>query len=96
MYVFDVLIYNERRTPQRMMYDKSTWQLILSEHDMAFASKKGRPRHLRDRKLTVSSGWKNELAELTDEVIQENFSDVIDNRRLRALAGRRDKLIATK
>jgi hypothetical protein len=96
MYVFDVLIYNEGRTQQRMMYDKSTWRLILSEHDRAFTNKKGRPGHLEDRKLTISPGWKKVLAELTDEVLQENFSDVVDKRRIRALASRRDELLATR
>ncbi len=96
MYVFDVLAYNEGRTQQRMMYDKSTWSLILSEHDRAFANQKGRPGHLDNASLTISAGWKNALAELTDEVLKENFSDILDKRRLRALASRRDELIAMR
>ena len=93
MYVFDVLAYNEGRTLQRMMYDKSTWNLILSEHDRAFANKKGRPGHLANVRLPISVGWKTALAELTDDLLQENFSDVLDKRRLRALASRRDELL---
>jgi hypothetical protein len=96
MYVFDVLVYNEGRTQQRMLYDKSTWRLILSEHDRAFANKKGRPGHLKKATVTVSPGWKNALTELTDQVLQENFSDVLDKRRLKALASRRDELLATR
>jgi len=93
MYVFDVLAYNEGRTLQRMMYDKSTWNLILSEHDRAFANKKGRPGHLAKARLTISVGWKTALGELTDDLLQENFGDVLDKRRLRALASRRDELL---
>jgi len=93
MYVFDVLAYNEGRTQQRMMYDKSTWSLILSEHDRAFADKKGRPGHLAKASLTVNAGWKSALGELTDEALKENFSDVLDKRRMRALASRRDELL---
>jgi hypothetical protein len=96
MYIFDVLIYNERRTRRRMVYDKSTWQLILSEHDRAFASKRGRPIQLKNRNLTISAGWKNALAELTDEVLEENLGDVLSKRRLRALKLRRDNLITMK
>ena len=96
MYVFDVLIYNEGRTQQRMMYDKSTWSLMLSEHARAFATKRGRPGHLENVSLAVSAGWKNELAELTDQVLQDNFSDVLDKRRMTALASRRDELLAAK
>ena len=96
MYVFDVLIYNERRTRRRMMYDKSTWQLILSEHDRAFAIKRGRPEQLKNSKLMISDGWKSALGDLTDEVLQETFSDVLDKRRLRSLATRRDQLLITR
>jgi hypothetical protein len=93
MYVFDTLIYNEGRTQQRMLYDKSTWGLILTEHDKAFAKKKGRPGHLRNINLMISAGWASALGELSDEVLQETFGDVLDKRRLSALASRRDELL---
>jgi hypothetical protein len=93
MYVFDVLIYNEGRTQRRMLYDKSTWRLILSEHKRSFVSSKGRPDHLQNVSMTVSVGWKNVLSDLTDEVLQEKFGDILDKRRLRALASRRDELL---
>ncbi len=94
MYVFDVLVYNEGRTKQRMIYDRSTWRLILSEHERAFSSRKGRPPHLRKVSLPITAGWKETLAELNDERLAEQFSDVLDKKRLRALAARRDALIA--
>jgi hypothetical protein len=96
MYVFDVLVYNEGRTQQRMIYDRSTWRLILSEHERAFSSRKGRPPHLRKVTLPITAGWKETLAELNDEVLAEQFSDVLDKKRLRALAARRDALIASQ
>ena len=94
MYVFDVLIYNEGRTMKRMLYDLTNWGLMLSEHDRAFAAKKGRPRHLKSISLEVTPGWTAALADLTDEVLAENLGDVLDNRRLKALAARRDQLLA--
>ncbi len=96
MYVFDVLIYNEGRTQHRMLYDQSSWRLILSEHDRAFANKKGRPGHLKDAAIDITTGWQDVLSELTDEVLQESFVDVLDKRRLRALSLRRDELLALK
>ncbi|MBT8111746.1 MAG: metallophosphoesterase [Gammaproteobacteria bacterium] len=94
MYVFDVLIYNEGRGMQRMLYDTASWRLMLVEHELSFANKKGRPRHLIDVSLEISDGWRLALAALTDEVLAENFSDVLDKRRLKALAARRNELIA--
>jgi len=94
MYVFDVLIYNEGRSLQRMLYNTASWRLMLIEHDLAFASKKGRPRHLKGIPLEVSDGWRHGLAGLTDEVLAENIGDVLDRRRLKALAARRNELLA--
>ena len=94
MYVFDVLIYNEGRSAQRMLYDTGTWHLMLSEHELAFAARKGRPKHLAGVSLDISDGWQQALAELTDEVFAEKFSDVLDKRRLKALTVRRDELLA--
>ncbi len=94
MYVFDVLIYNEGRSMQRMVYDARTWRLMLIEHELAFASRKGRPRHLKDAPIEISDGWRHALAGLTDEVLAENFGDVLDKRRLKALGVRRNELLA--
>ncbi len=94
MYVFDVLIYNEGRSTQRMLYDLSNWGLMLSEHDRAFSTRKGRPKHLKTVPLDVSPGWQAALSGLTDEVLEQNFDDVLDKRRIRALAARRDELLA--
>jgi len=96
MYVFDVLVYNEGRSQQRMLYDKSSWRLMLSEHERTFANKKGRPSHLKKVNLDVNDGWKNALSAMTNQVLHDNFSDVLDNRRLGALAARRDQLLATR
>ena len=73
MYVFDVLVYNEGRSQQRMLYDKSSWRLMLSEHERTFANKKGRPSHLKKVSLAVNDGWKNALTEMTDQVLQDNY-----------------------
>lgn len=95
MYAFDVLVYNEGRSPNRILYDTSSWRLILSEHELAFSSKKGRPRHLKKAPVAVSIGWNNALHELTDEVLDESLADVLDKRRLQALKSRRDELLNT-
>lgn len=96
MYVFDVLVYNEGRTPNRMIYDTRDWGLILIEHERAFSTRTGRPRHLEKAPVEVTTGWHNALAELDDEVLEAELGDVLDAKRLRALASRRDELLAQK
>ena len=94
MYVFDILIYNEGRSLQRMVYDPSAWNLILIEHERAFKSSKGRPPHLSSVSIKVSEGWRKALRALDDAVLAENFADVLDKKRLKSLGIRRDQLIA--
>ena len=94
MYVFDILIYNEGRSLRRMLYDPSGWRLILVEHERAFKNAKGRPPHLARATVPVSDGWRDALAALNDTVLAEQFADVLDGRRLKALGTRRDELLA--
>jgi hypothetical protein len=94
MYVFDVLTFNEGRTRTRMLYDLRDWGLMLIEHEYAFTTDKGRPRHLANAPLVFSDGWKVALKELTDEVLAENLADVLPGKRIRALAIRRDEILA--
>ena len=94
MYVFDTLIFNEGRTLDRMTYSTDVWRLILVGHDKAFATSKKRPRHLAEVDLGIGQGWRDALAALTDEIIEQEFSDVLNKRRRAALAARRDALLA--
>lgn len=95
MYVFDVLVYNEGRMQNSILYDKSSWRLILSGHERAFSTRKGRPPHLKNAPIPVDTGWKSALGELSDDKLQQTLGDVLDKRRLRALTQRRDELLAT-
>jgi hypothetical protein len=94
MYVFDVLIRNEGRTPDRMTYRTDDWQLILVGHDRAFGRGKDRPRHLMNVDLEIGDGWRNALNALTDDVIEREFDGILDKRRRTGLAARRDALLA--
>jgi hypothetical protein len=96
MYVFDTLVYNEGRTRQRMLYDTSDWSLVLVEHDRAFSTRKGRPRHLVNASLEFSDGWKNALDALDATTLQEDLGDVLDKKRLNALVTRRNEILAEK
>ena len=93
MYVFDTLIFNDGRTFDRMTYSADVWKLILVGHDKAFTTSKKRPRHLAEVDLAVGQGWRDALTALTDDVIEQEFADVLDKRRRNALAARRDALL---
>ncbi len=94
MYVFDTLIFNEGRSFDRMAYSTDVWKLILFGHDKAFTTSKKRPRHLAEVDLAVGQGWRDALTSLTDDVIEQEFADVLDKRRRNALAARRDALLS--
>ena len=96
MYVFDTLIFNEGRTRERMLYDLRDWGLMLIEHDGAFSTRKGRPRHLANAPLVFSDGWEDALRALTDEALAADLADVLPSKRFRALAARRDEILAQK
>jgi hypothetical protein len=93
MYVYDVLIHNPSRTPQAMMYSPENWQLMLVNHGNSFSTNKDRPAHLENVVLEIGDEWRTALLELDDEKLRKNLGDVLDRRRLRALAKRRDALI---
>ena len=93
MYVFDALVYNPGRSPEQMLYSPDNWQLMLVGHDKVFSSKRGRPKYLQNTQLQVGESWRRALAALDDNLLAEQFSDVLDQRRIKALGRRRDELL---
>ncbi|MBT8098839.1 MAG: hypothetical protein KJO82_03770, partial [Gammaproteobacteria bacterium] len=93
MFVFDVLTYNAGRSGANLLYNLDMWQLMLIDHGKAFVARKGMPSRLETVPFVVGQGWKNALLSLTDDVLREQLGDVLDKRRLRSLALRRDELL---
>jgi hypothetical protein len=93
MYIFDALVYNPGRGPTNMLYNTENWQLILNNNGETFGTKRGRPPYLQQVPLELSSFWKRALAGLDDDTLETTFSDVLDKRRITALAKRRDQLL---
>jgi len=93
MYVFDSLIYNEARTPERIRYSADNFQLILVGHDDALSTGRGRPSILRDVQLDINVSWSEGLASLDEGRLIDVLGDVMDERRIRALLRRRDELL---
>jgi hypothetical protein len=92
-YIFDALVYNEGRLPTTMVYDMADWQLMLMGHPKTFGTKGNRPPYLATVPLEITGSWLEALSSLSDDVLTENFADILDKRRIAALGKRRDMLI---
>ena len=93
MYIFDALIYNPGRGPQYILYSPDNFQLILAGHNTSFDKSRSLPSYIKKIELDVGSVWQEKLAALSDDVLDDQFGDVLDRRRLKALSSRRDKLL---
>ncbi len=93
MYVFDALIHNPGRAQEQMVYSQDNWQLMLTGHGRTFETKRAIPAYLQNVPLSIGSYWREKLNALTEDVINEQFADVLDKRRRRALGQRRDLLL---
>ena len=94
MYVYDTLVYNRGRGKSSMLYNLENWQLILPNNSNSFDARRGRPSYLEKIQLEVNSYWNKALSSLDDETLAETFGDILDERRIKALAKRRDLLLA--
>ena len=92
--IFDALVFNEGRSLQSIRYSPDTWQLLLTTYHLAFSTRGGRPKFLRDRELKLTGRWRKALEALTDDALTEHLGDVLDKKRIGALAKRRDELLA--
>lgn len=96
MVVFDVLLYNEDRGGGDILYNLDLWQLMLVGHDDAFSSRKGVPPRLKPIPFAVGQGWKDAMSSLTEEALQQNLGDVLDQKRQQALIARAAELAKRK
>ncbi len=95
MYTFDVLIYNEGRSPNRMLYSTDIWQLMLVGHERAFGTRTGRPAYLEQVEIVLNPAWRRALEGLSEEGLAEELGGVLDRRRQKALLKRRDGMLET-
>ena len=94
MYVYDALIYNRGRGKSSMLYNLENWQLMLNNNGNTFDARTGRPKYLQQVPLEVNLFWYKALSGLDDETLAATLGDVLDKRRIKALAKRRDQLMA--
>ncbi len=88
MLIWDLLIYNEGRTPNNLLYNMDFWQVMLVGHDKAFTTRKGTPDRYKSVPYEVGRRWRSELSSLSEDILTEALGDVLDDKRIRALAQR--------
>ena len=93
MAVFDFVTENAGRTAANLLYDKSSWNVMLTENTRAFGSRSSGKLELPEVPPNVLLAWQPPMRSLTDEVIETEFSDVLDRQRRAQLRKRRDKLV---
>ncbi|MGD8340879.1 MAG: metallophosphoesterase [Gammaproteobacteria bacterium] len=93
MYLFDALIFNQGRTPDRIRYSTENFQLLLMGHDVTFATEQERPPHLAELPVVLTPAWRAALEGLDQRTLNAALGDVLDRRRIRAVLARRDHLL---
>lgn len=93
LYIFDVLVNNNGRTPESMVYNTGNWQVMSMGHDQAFNTRVTRPGYLQNQTLTITASWQQVLRNLTDERLNDALSDVLSSRQISAVGKRRDYLL---
>jgi hypothetical protein len=93
MTVFDVLIFNEARTADRIRYSTDSLQLLLVGHDRTLSTSRGRPAYLAETSVVLTPAWRAALEALDEASLTEALGDVLDRPRIRALLERRDELL---
>jgi Calcineurin-like phosphoesterase len=88
MFVWDVLSFNEGRAAHNILYSLDLWQLMLVGHRDAFTTRKGVPAHLKQVPYVVGQAWKDAASRLSEESLTIALEDVLDKKRIRALAAR--------
>jgi hypothetical protein len=87
------LLGNELRTVETLRYDARSFQVMLVGHERAFTTSSSKPSRYKDVAMPTGATWKAALASLSDDALQQQFADVLDKRRIKALAQRRDLLL---
>ena len=93
LYIFDVLVNNNGRAPNTMVYNTRNWQVMSLGHDKAFGTRVTRPVYLEKQVLDITSSWKDALESLSDERLNESLADVLPKRQIEAIGKRRDFLL---
>ncbi len=92
MYVFDGLLGNARPT-ETLRYVPGSWALRLIDQENAFGTSRSPPPHLAEVLSDLSAPWRTRLARLDEQELGAALHDVLDDRRIKAMLRRRDRML---
>ncbi len=93
MNTFDALIFNEGRNLNSIQYEKNSWDLLLVDHDRAFKSKSGRPRHLKEAPLFLNETLVGRLEALDADTLSADFEDLLSKSQIKGMIKRRNQIL---
>jgi hypothetical protein len=94
VYALDVLIGNEARTADSLLFDSDDWLVYATAHDRAFGRGKSLPAYLKAQPPQPGAELRRRAAQLDEAALQSTLGDLLDARALAAILLRRDALLA--
>ena len=94
MLIFDTLIANDARSADTIYYNLTNWQIMLVGFNSAFTLSTAKSTRFKDGKIRIGRSWRDGLKAIDTDTLQATLGDVLDKRRIRALAKRRDLLLS--
>ena len=94
LYALDVLIGNEGRTPDGVLFDSDDWFVYASGNDKSFGNSKAFPPYLKAKPPVPGAELRRRTATLTEANLAATLGEYVDKKGLKAILERRDALVA--
>lgn len=94
VYAFDMLVGNETRTAETLLFDTSEWNVYATGQERAFGGGKAVPEYLKTRPPQPGIELRRRLGALNAPTLATVLGELLDERRRKAILDRRDALLA--
>ncbi|MDH5226221.1 MAG: metallophosphoesterase [Gammaproteobacteria bacterium] len=94
LYALDVLIGNEGRTPDGVLFDSDDWFVYASGNDKSFGNSKAFPPYLKAKPPVPGAELRRRAATLTEANLAATLGEYVDAKGRKAILERRDALVA--
>jgi hypothetical protein len=94
VYALDVLIGNEARTADSLLFDSDDWLVYATAHERAFGKGMSLPAYLKAQPPQPGAELRRRAALLDEAALQSTLGDLLEAQELAAILLRRDALLA--